>query len=330
MGMTSIIVPVYNTAQYLERCLDSILKSTYRDFEVICIDDGSEDQSPDILKRYADRDLRIRIITQSNQGVSAARNAGLNAAQGDYVTFIDSDDCIHPDYLKCLMTALIDASCDIAGCQLYNFKEDAELQKVVASEADVAYDIYDLSAILQDSFLKSFGAGKIYRREILEGKRFRKDVILGEDVLFIQDILFSHQKIRMAVLKEKLCFYYVREDSATRSVNTDIWIQLIRCYMKRYDAGNTSLEKSFYLEELAKRYSFIRYYIYPYKPGTVTDEYMKGLEKEILRLLRRDHSLKLMKKLSYFILTAFPQTYRRFRKVRRSKWFKRLLHYRRK
>lgn len=96
----SVIIPVYNVEKYLESCLESIKSQTFTDYELILINDGSTDESFAIMRRYAERDARIRIISQSNRGVSAARNLGLSVAEGDYVLFVDSDDTILPDALE--------------------------------------------------------------------------------------------------------------------------------------------------------------------------------------------------------------------------------------
>ncbi|MDR1123958.1 MAG: glycosyltransferase, partial [Elusimicrobiota bacterium] len=96
----SIIIPVYNTGRYLPRCLDSVLAQTFKDFEVIAVNDGSSDNSANILADYAKKDSRIKVITQANQGQSMARNNGLKAARGRFVYFIDSDDYIHPQLLE--------------------------------------------------------------------------------------------------------------------------------------------------------------------------------------------------------------------------------------
>lgn len=96
--MFSIIVPVYNVEKYLDKCLKSILRQTFKDFECIIIDDGSQDNSNIIIDKYVKLDQRFKVIHQKNMGISAARNAGLDIAEGDYITFIDSDDYIADDY----------------------------------------------------------------------------------------------------------------------------------------------------------------------------------------------------------------------------------------
>ena len=98
--IVSIVVPIYNTAQFLRACLDSIISQSYEDFECILVDDGSVDESLEICKEYAHRDPRFVVIHQDNLGVSSARNKGIKIARGEYLAFIDSDDWVDPDYLK--------------------------------------------------------------------------------------------------------------------------------------------------------------------------------------------------------------------------------------
>ena len=98
----SIIIPVYNAENYLRRCIDSVLSQSFTDFELILVDDGSKDKSPQICDEYASQDTRVRVIHKANGGVSAARNDGLDIAKGEYITFIDSDDWVERDYLSTL------------------------------------------------------------------------------------------------------------------------------------------------------------------------------------------------------------------------------------
>lgn len=94
----SVIIPVYNTADYLPRCLDSVINSDYRNLEIICVNDGSTDNSLDILNEYAEKDSRIRVITITNGGVSNARNVGIESSSGEFIAFVDSDDWVHRQF----------------------------------------------------------------------------------------------------------------------------------------------------------------------------------------------------------------------------------------
>ena len=104
--MISIIVPVYNVEKYLEACVNSILNSTFTDYELILVDDGSTDRSGEICDDYQEMDQRITVIHQENAGVAAARNAGLRVSRGEYITFVDSDDLVHPLMLETLITEI--------------------------------------------------------------------------------------------------------------------------------------------------------------------------------------------------------------------------------
>ena len=106
MSKISVIVPVYNVEQYLPQCLDSIINQTYKNLEIICVDDGSPDNSGKILDEYAKKDKRIKVIHQENQGVSVARNTGLDNATGKYIGFVDPDDWIEADYYETLTANL--------------------------------------------------------------------------------------------------------------------------------------------------------------------------------------------------------------------------------
>ena len=110
----SIIVPVYNVEKYLEKCLDSIVKQTYENIEIILVDDGSTDKSGTILDQYAEMDNRISVIHKKNEGVSTARNTGIEAARGEYICFADADDYLMPDYVEYLLTLAVDKNADIA------------------------------------------------------------------------------------------------------------------------------------------------------------------------------------------------------------------------
>ena len=135
--MISVIVPVYNVEPYLRECIESILGQTYRDFELILVNDGSTDDSGTICDEYAAQDTRIRVLHQKNSGVSVARNVGLDSVQGEYITFVDSDDRVSKDYLAYL-NDLIQIECaDIACCDFLQNQEflcirfHLQLQKIL-------------------------------------------------------------------------------------------------------------------------------------------------------------------------------------------------------
>ena len=145
--LISVIIPVYNTAEYLPRCLESVLNNTYRNLEVICINDGSKDNSIEVLNAYAQKDPRIRVIDQENAGVSAARNRGLDDATGEYIAFVDSDDWIHRQYFETLHGFATKTNSVIVECDAQYVSEEQPDQEI--EPADVPF-LYRLFRIITD------------------------------------------------------------------------------------------------------------------------------------------------------------------------------------
>ena len=123
-SLVSVIVPVYKVEKYLSKCLDSIVNQTYKNLEIILVDDGSPDNSGKICDEYAQKDSRIKVIHKENGGLSSARNAGLDIATGEYIAFADSDDSVHLDFVEKLYRAIKEENADIACCSVEDFIED--------------------------------------------------------------------------------------------------------------------------------------------------------------------------------------------------------------
>ncbi len=126
--MVSVIIPVYNSAKYLSRCLDSVLNQTYKDIEVVMIDDGSADESGRICDEYAKRDVRVKVYHQENQGASIARKNGIGRSRGEWLTFVDSDDWVEGDYIERLYAALIHYGVKMVACDQLQHKEGCGVQ----------------------------------------------------------------------------------------------------------------------------------------------------------------------------------------------------------
>ena len=131
MPKVSVIIPVYNVEKFLGRCLDSVINQTFKDFEIVCVNDGSPDNSAEILEQYSKLDERIKIITQINQGLSMARNNGVAASVGEYICFVDSDDVIHPQCLEIAVRLAEKHQAELVSYRLQSVRlgNDAELFK---------------------------------------------------------------------------------------------------------------------------------------------------------------------------------------------------------
>lgn len=165
--LISIIVPVYGVEKYLRQCVDSVLAQTYSNWELILVDDGSPDSCPSICDEYAAADSRIRVIHQTNGGLSVARNSGLRIAKGKYVSFVDADDRVHPEYLRSLTNIIADAQADVS-CVDFTEKD---FKSIKCKKADIrTYTGIEFSRKLlyQDHNLCTHSAcGKLYRRDVL-------------------------------------------------------------------------------------------------------------------------------------------------------------------
>lgn len=181
--MISVIIPVYNTKQYLRSCLDSILSQTYSDLELLFIDDGSTDGSAELLDSFKERDDRIRVIHQENAGVSAARNRGLSEARGDYITFVDSDDTLEPDMYETLLGLVQEYGVDIAHCS-YNRVEENRIKPVGNTGNRFLQNREEaLECFLAGKLYSASCWNKLYARRLFEGVRFRQDIKMSEDLL---------------------------------------------------------------------------------------------------------------------------------------------------
>lgn len=215
----SVIVPIYNSAHFLRECLQSVLAQRIENFEIICINDGSRDNSLEILTEFAHKDNRIVIINQENQGVSAARNAGLEISKGEYIGFVDSDDCIAPDYFELFLKG---AEEDVISTGL-NMTIPLEKNKIYNKQGiqNVVYPI-----MLRSDMLNSC-CTKIFRSEIIKKNhlRFPVGVSLGEDAHFILKYLQYAQTFKYI---ENPGYYYRENiESATRIVKNDIFFNRI-------------------------------------------------------------------------------------------------------
>lgn len=215
MPELSIIVPVYKVEAYLPKCIESILKQTFKDFELILVDDGSPDRCGDICDEYAKKDTRIRVIHQKNQGVSAARNAALDIAQGTYLGFVDADDWIMPDMFHIMLQEALRKRVDVVICGVNYYKDNGEF---------IRSDLLDCATYNQKQLLINLygtpnpcgGAcwNKIFHRSQIKEIRFHEELSMAEDWVY----LFESFKSCDSGCQLPLALYNVveRSDSATR------------------------------------------------------------------------------------------------------------------
>lgn len=209
--LISIVIPVYKVEEYLDRCIDSILNQTYTKYELILVDDGSPDRSGEICDQYADRDQRITVIHQKNQGPSAARNNGIERAKGKYLMFVDADDYITPDCLQCMWKTAGEFEADFIAGDFMAIKESCIPKEIDADgEAEVLTPEQAIETmLLADKFDVSPWA-KLYRAELFHGIRYPEGKIF-EDLATTYKLIARSK--RPVYLPKKLYYYFLREGS---------------------------------------------------------------------------------------------------------------------
>lgn len=213
--LVSIIVPIYNSKNFINRCMDSLVNQTYENIEIIAIDDGSKDNSLDILKQYAKKDKRIKVFSQLNQGPSAARNTGLEKSIGDYIMFVDIDDYIDLEMVRLLVKNIDKSKSTLVLCNNNEVWSDRVEQRKVLDDND--------TNISKSKVIKSIASGKaglvcgkLFSKNIIDKHniKFDKDVNMCEDQMFFLNISVHCEKF---IYVSKSLYYYDRtnENSIT-------------------------------------------------------------------------------------------------------------------
>lgn len=222
--MISVIVPIYNVEKFLEACVESILNSTYTDFELILVDDGSTDRSGIICDDYQNRDPRVKVIHQPNTGVSAARNAGLKESRGDYISFVDSDDLVHPDTLSLLLNAITGGDYDMS--MACNLRVSIEESKHCIDGQSSINKNDEPRIFSQEEYMAALFTDTQGMYQVVWNKLYKRPLIFSQDNEFIE---FKHipaedteWSIRVGLCVEKVIlvpvvsyFYVMRDESLT-------------------------------------------------------------------------------------------------------------------
>ncbi|MGI6754937.1 MAG: glycosyltransferase [Atopobiaceae bacterium] len=276
MPQISIIVPAYNAQKYLGRCIDSILAQDFQDFELIVVDDGSHDSTPEIVSDYAAHDARVRLISQENAGVSCARNTALDAAQGDYIQFLDADDWISPEACRLMVRALQEHDADMVICDFYRVvgsrvapKGDIDLDRTLTRE-----EYADFMMRNPADFYYGVLWNKLYRRSIIEAHHLRMD----PDISWSEDFIFNMEYVLRCRAIYPLTvplYYYVKTahslvSQGTLASTVQMKLNVIQYYRDFY---KQVYDKDEYAVRRPEIYAFLLQFagdgsVAPYLPST--------------------------------------------------------------
>ncbi len=255
--LISVIVPIYKVEKYLNRCINSIINQTYKNLEILLVDDGSPDNSGKICDEYAQKDKRIKVIHKQNGGLSDARNAALKIAHGDYIGFVDSDDYIKEDMFETLFKLSEENDADISIVSYYELIDDRLISVRDSGKLQIMDKLEAIKELLIDTKIQSYAWNKLFKKELF------KDTIFptGKNFEDIATTLILFEKCNKVVLLEEPKYYYLRRNDS---------IVGIRNYKTYSDYLEVIKDKYFYLKdkypdiEVYNAYNFIINMIWVY------------------------------------------------------------------
>lgn len=282
MRKISVIIPVYNTSRYLDRCLKSVIEQDFRDIEIICVNDGSTDNSLEILNKFAQQDERIKIINKSNGGLTTARNAGLRIATGDYCLNIDSDDWIEQGYLKKIYEKAKKENLDMVISDIifdYEYKNKSVIKKDL--------DIEDKKILTGEEYLYIFFTknfmGYTWNKLIKKESYTKYKLIYDEDIFVYEDVeiiskLALHMK-KIGKINQAYYHYIQGENNGSRKTKFKNYLDIEKCFyeVEQYYLKNKVNKKLIEVLQIRKIYRLFRsLFLSPYIKD---DEYKNKLKK---------------------------------------------------
>ncbi len=307
--MISIIIPIYNREKYIEECVQSICAQSYSDWEILLIDDGSTDRTLELCQKLADEEARIKVLQIKHAGVSAARNVGIEAAKGEYLFFLDSDDVIHPLLLEALVRGFEQSDAGIGGTAVVNVPEKYwdKVSEHVAQDVDPGVTTYQnheetLEAVFHTWSPINVIGGVMIRRDLIGETRFRTDLFIGEDFYFIYENLIKGAST--VFLKQK--WYYCRHHEHNSSWNFDFSGYMNRFYRRELVWKS---EEAFGRTEYAacqkrQAFGFCVACMRKHKPYSSDSRKMR----KVLRAYKKElfPALKLKQKIGYYLYVYIP------------------------
>lgn len=290
----SIVVPVYNVEKYLNRCVESILKQTVLELEVILVDDGSTDSSPQICDQWAETDHRIKVVHKANGGLSSARNAGMDVAGGDYIGFVDSDDWVASDMYELLLHALVRHDADYAAVEMKIVKNEKQndtqpqYKEIVLDEDG----LFRLFFRVSDDSIHYCVCDKLFKKSTLKNLRF-KDGLRFEDLDF--NFRFLCRCHKGVLLNQKKYYWFYNHGSITRNCLVFEDIQILSIWLGIIKKCNKSYPQYVYFARMNYERAFLGLLGKAVKFG-VSKEYINWNEDK-RRLLKsiRNYFIDLMK-----------------------------------
>ncbi|MCI2255194.1 glycosyltransferase [Domibacillus sp. PGB-M46] len=309
MPKISIIVPIYNVEQYLKKCVDSILAQTFQDYEIILVNDGSTDACGEICDDYINKDSRIRVIHKKNGGLADARNTGINAANGDYLGFVDSDDWLEPTMYETLYNVCFSENADISTCLIETQRKNKNQKTKVNKKEIKVFTSFEAISSLYEGKLSGFSAcNKLYKKSLFENVEFPKGRVYEDAAIMYK--LFSYAS-KIAFVNLPLYKYNYRDHSITRSNFSEKRFDVVANYFETY----SFMENNY--PEMCEKINFVYYVtlrtmiadIVCEKSIVQNSEYIKRISKhvrEVNKAILKNNTITIKHKLLAQVLAWCP------------------------
>lgn len=310
--LISVIVPVYNVEKYLDKCVRSIMNQTYRNLEIILVDDGSPDNCPAMCDAYAKEDPRIKVIHKENGGQADARNQGIDIASGEYIGFIDSDDFVDEDMYEYLIEIAQKEQADVVTCECYDYYAEKEILRHDCDFYEKTNRIDAIARVMESRKATLYVVDKLYRKEIFDNLRFRKGKTF-EDAYIVVEIL-SKTKTVVFTNAQKYYYYHRLESTTSKPFNAKSF-DVVEAY--DYNADLCLKISPFLSEPALFRRCWSRFYVLD-KMMLSDESYDHKAEKEYVAFLKANKSFILKsnlftkgRKLSFAAMLISIKLYRK-------------------
>ena len=305
----SVCIPFYNIEPYVRRCLDSVLGNTYQNLEVICVNDGSTDGTSAVLHEYAEKDSRVIVVDKENGGIVSARQAAMDIAAGDFISFIDGDDWVHPQFFEILVSVREKTDADAVVCGYV--KTDHEESNPEIDLDQVIYTIDGLDCVSRKRDVRALIWGRLYTSELIPTLQVDRDIAIGEDAILNLLFLCNKPKVKIAVVSEKLYYYFQRPGSLVHTLSHLNRVKVCDYFARHINEIENCSGQKIIIDEILRSMFSYRYLAMFLPEQKSVQRHCRELY--VLCKNRWDSLLSYREKCKYTLIYHCPAFYRLFR-----------------
>jgi len=302
--LISVIVPIYKSAAYMHQCVDSLLAQTYQNTEIILVNDGSPDESGEIADAMAAANSKIQVIHKKNGGTASTCNAGLNAAKGEYITFMDADDWVHPEMVERLYRLCVEYDAPISMGELQEVYTRETPTEFITDDIEVMDQRTAIGELIEDKRVRCFYQAKLFKTELFDQVRFTEGMSY-EDVAIMQDLFLLAD--RLVYTPSVFCYYYQHSESILHSRNLQLNFDQLAAFqlqmdhiLEKYPEYRTVLELKQYKFELSTMCFYLAEYRKEQKYDKQVEQLWNSMSSRYRWLEKQKNTISVLDRLRYF------------------------------